>query len=88
MLEAATPGAPPAQSRMGAGKGGVNSVAPAQDCLSPLLKGARWAFPKDVHSSCLLGLYYSLPEKAATGIQAHLTYRETEAGGSQLPGIT
>lgn len=58
---------------------------PAQDWLSPLLKGAHWAFPKDGHSSCLLGLYYSLPEKAATGIQVHLTYRETEAGGRWQP---
>lgn len=57
---------------------------PAQDWLS-LLKGACWAFPKDGHSSCLLGLYYSLPEKAATGIQVHLTYRETEAGGRWQP---
>lgn len=37
VLEAATPGAPPAQPRLGAGKGGVSSVVPAQDWLSPLL---------------------------------------------------
>ena len=63
----------------GAGKSGVDPVATARDGSAPHSSVHAGLFQRTVTPSASLGLY-SLPKEAATGIQAHLTHSETEAG--------